>query len=191
MSKILVLIISGPSGSGKSSLCKKLLENHIFNLHLSVSATTRLKREHEINKKEYIFLTQNQFNDMLNQDQLIEYVALYDNLYGTPKANLEQAIMLGQNLLFDIDARGSRSIKQYCSNMHNIICLDIYIMPPSINELEQRLIKRGDLRDSIKTRISSASIEMQYANEYSYIITNQNLDDSYKEICDILLSSTK
>ncbi|MFO1130280.1 MAG: guanylate kinase [Rickettsiales bacterium] len=185
LEKTLILVISGPSGSGKSTLCKKILEDN-FNFKLSVSLTTRKKRTLETNGIEYNFTTKEEFQNMINNLELIEYAKIYENFYGTHKSTIENSIKGRYNLLFDINPIGNFAIKEYCKNIRNIIFINIYVMPPSIEELKQRLISRGDAIESINLRLSHALEEMKFSHQYDYIITNINIENSYAQIKKIL-----
>ncbi len=179
---MLVLILSGPSGSGKSSLCKKLLDVKP-NFRLSVSVTTRKPRASEINEVDYKFVTQKDFADMQNKNEMIEAVEMYDNSYGTPKKNILQAIESGYDLIFDIDYRGAKIIENYLRTEHQTIKLaTVYVIPPSLNDLKNRLILRGDNEESIKRRLLKAKEELKFSSEYMYILNNYDLTKAFDEL---------
>ena len=178
-----VIIISSPSGAGKTTLCKMLLKK-MKNLTLSISYTSRNKRLNETNGKDYIFINKDKFLELKKNNYFIETAKNFNNYYGSPYKNLVNASRNKNNLLFDIDWKGARKIrKKY--NKSNII--DFFIMPPSVKELKARLTKRGrDNKKEINLRLSYALKEMKHYNEYKYILVNQNIHKTANEIVNII-----
>tara|TARA_B100000686_G_scaffold78566_1_gene84571 strand:- start:434 stop:1066 length:633 start_codon:yes stop_codon:yes gene_type:complete len=178
-----VIIISSPSGAGKTTLCKMLLKK-MKNLSLSISYTSRNKRLNETNGKDYIFIKKDKFLELKKNNYFIETAKNFNNYYGSPYKNLVQASRNKNNLLFDIDWKGARKIRQKY-NKSNII--DFFILPPSVKELKARLTKRGrDNKKEIDLRLSYALNEMKHYNEYKYILVNQNIHKTANEIVKII-----
>ena len=178
-----LVIISSPSGAGKTTLCKMLLKK-MKNIELSISYTSRNKRLNEKNGKDYFFITKKKFNKLTKKNFFIETAKNFNNYYGSPYSNIKKAKKNKNILLFDIDWKGARKIrKNYNSN--NII--DFFILPPSKNELKKRLIRRGrDNMTEISLRLSYAINEMKHFNEYKYILINENLHQTVKDIIKII-----
>ena len=166
----LVLIISSPSGAGKTTICKKLIEE-VNNLNLSVSVTTRLKRSDEVDGKDYFFRSDKEFDDMVKQEKFLEYAKVFDHSYGTLKSEIDTKIINGINVIVDIDWQGTRQIEQHIPD--DIV--KIFILPPSIKELEKRLGARAtESQDSFKKRMSEARKEISHYSEYDFIIINHS-----------------
>ena len=164
----LVLIISSPSGAGKTTICKKLIEE-VNNLNLSVSVTTRLKRSDEVDGKDYFFRSDKEFDDMVTQEKFLEHAKVFDHSYGTLKSEIDTKIINGINVIVDIDWQGTRQIEQHIPD--DIV--KIFILPPSIKELEKRLGTRAsESQDSFKKRMSEARKEISHYAEYDFIIIN-------------------
>lgn len=184
--KGLIIILSSPSGAGKSSLTRSLLQMD-NNLRLSVSATTRKPRPGEVEGVNYHFKSNLEFEELIKQDKFLEYAKIYDNYYGTPKEYVETLINQGLDVLFDIDWQGARSIKENSSGI-----ISIFILPPSLEVLEQRLRNREtDSEEAIKLRMESAQNEMSHAREYDYVVTNDNFDDTLQNIHRIIVAERK
>ena len=178
-----VIIISSPSGAGKTTLCKMLLKK-MKNLSLSISYTSRNKRLNETNGKDYIFINKDKFLELKKNNYFIETAKNFNNYYGSPNKNLVNASRNNNNLLFDIDWKGARKIRKKF-NKSNII--DFFILPPSVKELKARLTKRGrDNKKEINLRLSYALNEMKHYNEYKYILVNQNIHKTANEIVKII-----
>ena len=177
-----LLVISSPSGTGKTTICKKLLE-YDKNIHLSVSVTTRKKRKNEVEGIDYYFRTKKDFLNLKSENSFIENALVFDNYYGTLKSEVLVKLENGIDVLIDIDWQGTRQITKAVKG--NLI--KIFLLPPSINELKKRLSKRNS--DSIKEinfRMSKALKEIKHYDEYDYVLVNNNLDDTFKQIVKIL-----
>ena len=182
----LVLIISSPSGAGKTTICKKLIEE-VNNLNLSVSVTTRLKRSDEVDGKDYFFRSDKEFDDMVKQEKFLEHAKVFDYSYGTLKSEIDTKIINGINVIVDIDWQGTRQIEQHIPD--DIV--KIFILPPSINELEKRLGARAtESQDSFKKRMSEARKEISHYSEYDFIIINEDIQESVSKIKTILHSES-
>ena len=182
----LVLIISSPSGAGKTTICKKLIEE-VNNLNLSVSVTTRLKRSDEVDGKDYFFRSDKEFDDMVAQEKFLEYAKVFDYSYGTLKSEIDTKIINGINVIVDIDWQGTRQIEQHIPD--DIV--KIFILPPSIKELEKRLGTRAtESQDSFKKRMSEARKEISHYSEYDFIIINEDIQESVNKIKTILYSES-
>ena len=182
----LVLIISSPSGAGKTTICKKLIEE-VNNLNLSVSVTTRLKRSDEVDGKDYFFRSDKEFDDMVKQEKFLEHAKVFDYSYGTLKSEIETKIINGINVIVDIDWQGTRQIEQHIPD--DIV--KIFILPPSIKELEKRLGARAtESQDSFKKRMSEARKEISHYSEYDFIIINEDIQESVNKIKTILHSES-
>jgi guanylate kinase len=176
-----IIIISSPSGAGKTTLCKLLLKK-MRNVSLSVSYTSRNKRLNEINGKDYFFVTKEKFNNLKNKNFFIETAINFGNYYGSPFKNLKTSKK--NQILFDIDWKGARKIRKKIDKKDII---DFFILPPSIKELKKRLLKRGrDKKDDINLRLSYAIKEISHYKEYSYVLINQNVQQTVNEISEII-----
>ena len=176
-----IIIISSPSGVGKTTLCKLLLKK-MRNINLSISFTSRNQRLNEKNGKDYFFVTKEKFNQLKNKNFFIETAINFGNYYGSPFKNLKTSKK--KQILFDIDWKGARKIRKKIDK-EDII--DFFILPPSIKELKKRLLKRGrDKKDDIELRLSYAIKEISHYKEYSYVLINQNVQQTVNEIVDII-----
>ena len=178
-----LIIISSPSGAGKTTLCKLLLKN-MKNVSLSISYTTRNKRLSEINGRDYYFISKEKFLKLEEKNYFIETAKNFKNFYGSPYANIKNSNKKNKHLLFDIDWKGARKIrKKY--NKDDII--DIFILPPSKSELKKRLIKRGrDNSKEINLRLSYAISEMKHYREYKYVLINEKVKKTVQDIKKII-----
>ena len=178
-----LFVISAPSGAGKSSLIQKII-NNFENIELSISATTRSPREGEVDGKHYFFVTENEFNSMKEDDAFIEYALVHNYQYGTLRKYIDQKLSKGINIICDIDVQGFKLIQR-----DGIDHTSIFIIPPSIEELEKRLLKRGlDSENVIGTRLKNAKEELKYAEEFNFRVLNDNFDQAYKEIVNIIVN---
>ena len=179
-----IIIISSPSGAGKTTLCKLLLKK-MRNINLSISYTSRNQRLNEKNGKDYFFVTKEKFNQLKNKNFFIETAINFGNYYGSPFKNLKTSKK--KQILFDIDWKGARKIRKKIDK-EDII--DFFILPPSIKELKKRLLKRGrDKKDDIDLRLSYAIKEISHYKEYSYVLINQNVQQTVNEISEIIKTS--
>ena len=180
----LMLVLSSPSGAGKTSISRELLHRD-RNLVMSVSATTRKKRPSEADGVDYHFVTPTKFNDMIAGQQLLEYAKVFSNYYGTPKEPVDKALAAGQDVLFDIDWQGTQQLAQ--SARDDLV--SVFVLPPSTAELERRLRSRAqDSEKVVAERMSKAADEMSHWREYDYIIVNRDLSESVAQVLAILLA---
>lgn len=182
--KGVMLVLSSPSGAGKSSICRALLDLD-KNLYLSISTTTRKKRPNEVSGIDYNFVTLDEFEYKLSQNNFIEHAKVFNNFYGTDKSIVENKINEGKDLLFDIDWQGAQQLRE---KMREDI-VSVFILPPSKKELERRLKERGqDTDEVVKERMSEATAEITHWAEYDYVIINEDLNLSVKTVLGILHS---
>ena len=180
----MMIVLSSPSGAGKTSLSRKLLEKN-KNLFLSISFTTRPPRPLEVNESDYFFVDDKKFIDMLNKDEFLEHAKVFDFYYGTPKKPVMNALKSGKDILFDIDWQGTQQLM----NSVQDDLVKIFVLPPSAKELEKRLLKRKqDTDETVKNRMSKASDEISHYAEYDYIIINKDFDESLEKINSILIA---
>ena len=178
-----LIIISSPSGAGKTTLCKLLIKK-MQNIKLSISYTSRSKRLNEINGKDYFFVTKKKFQQLKKNKFFIETASNFNNLYGSPFNTIKNIKKNKKHILFDIDWKGARKIR-YNFKKENII--DFFILPPSKSELKRRLIKRGrDNNKEINLRLSYAIEEMKHYNEYKHVLINENVHKTVNEIKKII-----
>ncbi|PHY06377.1 MAG: guanylate kinase [Alcaligenaceae bacterium] len=176
-----VFVVVAPSGAGKSSLVNALLAQDA-SLCLSVSATTRTRRSGETDGKDYRFVTQADFAALQQTDQLLEWAEVHGNFYGTPRDQIYQAIHQGRDILLEIDWQGARQVKRLFAQT-----IGIFILPPSIQTLEQRLQQRGqDSQKVIQRRIEAASEELSHAPEFEYVIINQEFRIALAELTEVI-----
>jgi guanylate kinase len=173
-----LVIISAPSGAGKTTIVKYLLDSRL-NLSYSVSATTRPIRGNETDGEDYYFITVQEFKRKIENDEFVEWEEVYkDIFYGTLKSELERIWASGKNVLFDVDVKGGITLK----NKFGTNAIAIFIMPPSVVELENRLVKRGtDTTDKIRIRVDKAKDELNSANQFDVLIVNHQLDKAKEE----------
>ena len=180
----LMLVLSSPSGAGKTSICKKLLQQDT-GLVLSVSATTRKRRPGEVEGKDYQFLSIQEFESRINKSQFLEYAKVFGNYYGTPAQLVEGTLKSGVDVLFDIDWQGTQQLKARARQD----LVSVFILPPSIKELEKRLFKRAqDTSEVVANRMSKSASEMSHYPEYDYVIINHDLDKSVQQVQSILFA---
>ncbi|GAB6887625.1 guanylate kinase [Desulfothermus okinawensis JCM 13304] len=180
----IALIISGPSGAGKGTLTKMLMEE-FPDIQFSISYTTRKPRPGEIDGKDYVFVSKEEFEKLIKEDMFAEWANVHGNYYGTPKREIEEKLNRGFDVVFDIDVQGARNLRQNLTEG-----VFVFILPPSIEELKQRLKKRGgDDPDTIDTRIRNAKKEMETSQEFDYAVLNDDLSRAYEMIRCIYLSS--
>lgn len=183
----LMLVLSSPSGAGKTTISRRLIE-HEQDLTMSVSVTTRPKRPGEVAGVDYHFLDPTDFNLMINRQELLEYAEVFGNYYGTPRAPVEKSLADGQDVLFDIDWQGTQQLKENAGED----LVRIFILPPSTTELEKRLKARAqDSDEVVAKRMALSADEMSHWSEYDYIIVNDDLDNSIGEVRAILAAERK
>ncbi|MBR3627219.1 MAG: guanylate kinase [Elusimicrobia bacterium] len=171
--KGMIIIVSAPSGAGKTSICDALIESD-KNIVYSVSTTTRNPRRGEKNGREYFFVNDSEFKKMVKKNMFVEWANVHDHLYGTSKKVLEQTINKGKDILLDIDVQGAVKIKKQYKE-----ALMIFVTTPTLKVLKERLIKRNkDSLDVIKRRLENAKKELTYLPKYDYLILNDKLDES-------------
>jgi guanylate kinase len=179
--KGLLIVISAPSGTGKTTLCHKLLEE-FPNVEFSVSYTTRKPRPGEVNGKDYWFVSREEFMKMVEEGDFLEWAEVYGNLYGTSKSQVLKALNQGKDVLLDIDTQGALQVKR---NFPDAVL--IFILPPSLKELERRLRKRGtDDEETIERRLRVAREEIKRARYYDYLIVNDELEVAYSRLKSII-----
>ncbi len=174
----LMIVLSSPSGAGKTTLTRKLLAENP-NMIMSVSATTRLPRPAEREGIDYYFVSKNQFSDMVNNSDLLEHARVFDHFYGTPRAPVEAALTDGKDVIFDIDWQGAQQLAE--AAVDDLV--KIFILPPNMRELEKRLKTRAQDSDAvIAKRMSKSEAEISHWAEYDYVIVNEDVDTALSEI---------
>ena len=183
-----LVIISAPSGAGKTTIVRHLLDSGL-NLEFSVSATTRSLRGQEINGKDYLFLSVDEFKKRVERNEFIEWEEVYkDHFYGTLRSEIDRIWANGNHVLFDVDVKGGIKLKK----IFGTDSIALFIMPPSVNELEIRLNTRGtEDPNKIKTRIEKARDEMKFSNQFDDIIINNQLDKAIEEVTAVVISFLK
>jgi len=183
--KGVLVILSSPSGAGKTSIARALVEEN-KNCLFSVSATTRKSRPGEVNGREYHFLTINEFEERIDNGQFLEHAKVFGNLYGTPLQPVLESINNGKDLIFDVDWQGGKQIRG--SSLSKFV-ISIFILPPSIKALQQRLMKRAqDSSDIVKDRMRKSIGEIMHWKEYDYVIVNTNFEQTLNEVKSIITS---
>ena len=177
-----IYVISAPSGAGKTSLIKELLK-HKSNIKLCTSHTTRLPRDGEIDGKDYFFISKDLFIIMQRNNSFVESAQVFGNYYGTSVDEIERVISSGQNILLEIDWQGARQVRHYFPDK----VVSIFILPPSLDELEKRLRNRGkDSSEVILKRMAEAKEELSHASEYNYSITNDDFSETVQRLVQLL-----
>jgi guanylate kinase len=178
----LMLVLSSPSGAGKTTLSRRLLKDD-GGVELSVSVTTRKPRPGEIDGKDYHFIDRVRYDAMVEKRELLEWAEVFGNCYGTPRAAVEQALRKSRDILFDVDWQGTQQLREAA---HSDL-VSVFILPPSVGELERRLRERAqDSDDVIHARMSKAADEMSHYDEYNYVIINRDIDVAFAELRAIL-----
>lgn len=184
MSKGTLYVLSAPSGCGKGTVLAEVLKE-LPNLSYSVSATTREPRPGEVDGVNYYFVSKEKFSELINNDGMLEYACFTDNYYGTPKAQIMQKLDNGEDVILEIETAGAMMIKAVYPE-----AVLIFMLPPSIEELKRRLLKRGtESEEVIEKRIAQAAREIKHAPSYDYIFINDDLDKAIEDLMSILKSS--
>jgi len=178
----IMLVVSSPSGAGKTTLTRNLLEQE-ENVSLSISVTTRERRPSEIDGSHYHFISKRRFDSMRDADELLEWAEVHGNYYGTPREAVETALAAGRDMLFDIDWQGTQQL--YAKMRADVV--SVFVLPPSASELKARLERRAeDSGDVITRRLRNAAEEIPHWNEYDYVLVNRDLDKSFARLRAIL-----
>jgi len=181
LSKGILIVLSGPSGVGKTTICKTILAAR-SDVRYSVSATSRKKRDSEQEHREYIFLSEREFRGWVDRDMFVEYAQVHGNYYGTPRNELDEHLERGYHVLMDVDVQGAKKLMGlYPDGLY------FFIVPPDFKELEKRLLKRNTEKNEVlKIRLARAAEEIKYKNDYKYIIENRDLNETIQEILAII-----
>lgn len=185
----LLIIMSGPSGVGKGTIREELMKKDDLNLHYSVSMTTRGMRPGEVNGREYYFVSREEFDQNIKNDNLLEWAEFVGNRYGTPRDKVEQMRNDGKNVMLEIEVNGTA---QVLNKVHDEGVISIFIAPPSLEELEKRLRGRGTESDEvIKSRVAKATQEFAFKDQYKYIVVNDDLSKAVDDVRQIILKAMK
>lgn len=185
MEKGLLIVISGASGTGKGTVCKKLLEN-MPQMYYSISATTRQPRQGETDGVEYFFLTTEDFKKKIAEGKFLEYAEVYGNFYGTPLYKIEEHLNRGENVLLEIDTQGALNVME---KVHDGVF--IFLLPPSLEELYSRIKNRGtESAETLERRFNAAKAEINIGKKYQYVVINDEVDKAVEKIQAIILSET-
>ena len=181
-----LIIISAPSGSGKSTIIGRIMQDESLRLTFSVSATTRPRRGQEVHGVDYYYLTPEEFKQMIKNDELVEYQEVYEGrYYGTPKSEVERITSEGRNVVLDLDVLGGVNVKKMYGNR----AISIFIQPPSVEVLRERLIKRGtDSMEDIKNRVDKAEFEISIGPQFDHTVINDDLDTAVNEVHDLIVN---
>lgn len=185
MRKGLLVVVSGPSGAGKGTICQALLEK--TPLAYSVSATTRKPRAGEVDGESYYFLSVEAFEEMIEKDELLEWAKVYDNYYGTPLKKVEEKLAAGEDILLEIDTQGAMKVREkFPEGVY------IFILPPSLAELERRIRGRDtETEDVLQKRLAAAIGEIEAGKCYKYVVTNDEVDSAVESVCAILAAERR
>ena len=185
MRKGLLVVVSGPSGAGKGTICQALLEK--TPLAYSVSATTRKPRAGEVDGESYYFLSVEAFEKMIEKDELLEWAKVYDNYYGTPLKKVEEKLTAGEDILLEIDTQGAMKVREkFPEGVY------IFILPPSLTELERRIRGRDtETEDVLQKRLAAAIDEIEAGKCYKYVVTNDEVDGAVDSVCAILAAERR
>ena len=179
--KGLLLVVSGPSGTGKGTICKDIVAKH-EDINLSISATTRNPRVGEVEGKSYFFKTKEEFEAMVDRGEFLEHAMIYDNYYGTPKKAIFDELDMGRDVILEIEMQGAMQIKEVYPQ-----AVFIFVLPPSLQELRNRIVGRGtETEEQIEKRFNSAYDEIKLLGDYDYFIFNNIVEKSSEEILNIL-----
>ena len=182
-----IVILSSPSGAGKTTLVKKI--SSLINFSISISYTTRIPRINEVNGKDYFFINRDQFNDLVTKDEFLEYASVFDNYYGSSKKKVFDLLKKGQNVIFDIDWQGAKQIKD--KNL-NFKLISFFILPPSKKTLKSRLAERENNNKSIiDERMEKFNDDIKHWVDYDYVVINDDLEICLNNIVEIIRLNTK
>lgn len=180
----LLLVISGPSGAGKGTICKALVEKHPEKIQCSISATSREVRPEEIVDKTYYYIGKNKFLENIGKDQFLEYAEVYGNYYGTLIEEVQRLFTMKADVILEIEMQGALQIREKSKD-----AVLIFIMPPSFKELRDRLLKRNrDRKEDIQNRLDKVASELKYIKDYDYIVVNDRLEDAVAKIEAIIIA---
>ncbi|MCC7260109.1 MAG: guanylate kinase [Alphaproteobacteria bacterium] len=180
----LMFVLSSPSGAGKTTVSRRLLARDP-NLQISISVTTRTRRPSEVDGEDYYFIDEKEFSRMTMNQELLEYARVFGNFYGTPKAPVERALDEGRDVLFDIDWQGTRQLRSNKNSRRDLV--SVFILPPSMDELERRLRTRAQDSDAVvKERMAKAKDEISHWDEYDYVVVNEDLEKTLETVSAIL-----
>lgn len=183
MNKGVLVVLSGLSGAGKGTICKRLLEKYPGYV-LSVSATSRKPREGEVHGREYFFITREEFEDRIEQGKLLEYAQYVDNYYGTPKDWVEEQLAEGNDILLEIELQGAFQVRKKIPE-----AVLVFVLPPDMEELKRRLMNRGtETMEQIEKRIQRAKEELEYVPDYDFVIVNEDVEKSVDMLHNIVRS---
>jgi guanylate kinase len=178
----LMLVLSSPSGAGKTTLSRRLLESD-SNVELSISVTTRKKRPSEMHGRDYNFIERRAFDELVEKGELLEWAEVFDHRYGTPKKPVMDALAAGRDVLFDIDWQGTKQLRKVAR--HDMT--SVFVLPPSIPELERRLHTRAqDDDETIRRRMAKAADEMSHWSDYDYVVVNHDIEQAFADVTAIL-----
>ena len=185
--KGMMFVLSSPSGAGKTTLTKKIAKNN-QNFSISISHTTRQPRPNEVNGKDYYFVNQDEFGLLIKDSSFFEYAKIFNNYYGTSKDSVLKFLSEGKDVLFDIDWQGTQQLKA----VKGLSLVTFFILPPNIKVLKNRLLNRhGGKKNLIEERMNKFSEEVSHWKEYNYVVVNDDLDECYKNIIEIIMSEKK
>ena len=183
----MMFVLSSPSGAGKTTLTKKIAENN-KNFTISISHTTRKPRSNEINGRDYKFVSEQEFNTLVKENNFFEYANIFGNYYGTLKKPVLELLSLGRDVLFDIDWQGTQQLKR----IKSLSLVTFFILPPNIQALKKRLLNRHKGQEElIKKRMNKFSEEASHWNEYNYVFVNDDLDTCYEKILNVIKSEKR
>ena len=183
----MMFVLSSPSGAGKTTLTKKIAENN-KNFTISISHTTRKPRPNEINGRDYKFVSEQEFNTLVKENNFFEYANIFDNYYGTLKKPVLELLSLGRDVLFDIDWQGTQQLKR----IKSLSLVTFFILPPNIQALKKRLLNRHKGQEElIEKRMHNFNEETSHWNEYNYVFVNDDLDTCYEKILNVIKSEKR
>ena len=185
--KGMMFVLSSPSGTGKTTLAKKIAESNT-NFSISISHTTRKPRPNEINGKDYNFISKEEFNNLVKGNSFFEYANIFSNRYGTLKKTVEELLSQGKDVVFDIDWQGTQQLKK----IKNLSLITFFILPPNVQVLKERLLNRHKGQEEIiEKRMNKFNEETSHWNEYNYVFVNDDLDTCYEKLLNVIKSEKK